>query len=191
MIASGTVRSGVAWRLLIVVLVVVALLTGGWVLAGALRPDTEPVPAGSSLEVGPDRQAAVTVTGDGWRVRRSTTDPTQSYSLTRADVDLVISYAGPLSEPSSEQLWSGFQQVVQSTGGTLGEPSAMTTQSGESGQSGPLHLRKRVGTGYAIPAPDGTFAIEFTVLSEPHAATADVSAAEQVVQSLTLQDGGS
>lgn len=174
-----------------VVLVVIALLTGGWPLAGALLPDTAPVPAGTSLAVGPDREAAVRLTDDGWRVRRSTTDPARSYSLTRAGVDLSIRYVQLLAEPSPDQLWSGFQRIVQSRGGTLGEPSAMTTQAGQSGQSGPLHMSKRVGTGYAIPAPDGTFAIEFTVLSQPHAATADMSAAEQVVQSLTLQDGGS
>lgn len=184
-------QSGVAWQPLIVVLAVIALLTGGWTLVSAPLSDTEPVSAGTSLEVGPGGVAEVTVADGGWQLSRAATDLDEIYALTRGDVDLSIRHVPLLSEPSPEELWSAFQKTVRASGGTLGEPSAMTTQSGQSGQSGSLQQEERSGTAYAVPAPDGTFAVEFTVLGGSDAAAADLSSAEQVVPSLTFQDGGS
>lgn len=182
-------RSQVAWRPLLAVLAVIALLTGGWTLASRPLPDTAPVAAGTELSLGPEGAAAVTVTGDGWQQSKAATIPDQTYVLRRNGVELSVLHVDLPSQATEDELWSGFRQVARTSGGRLGDPIAATTEDGHSGQSGPIRRHGRTGTAYAFLAPGGDFAIEATVLAGPPADAADVSAAEQVVQSLTFPDG--
>ena len=181
----------VRWLPLAAVLVVIAFLAGGWWWISSRFGNDEAVAAGSVLRIGPDQQASVTVAGDGWRLKKSTTDPDQSYNLARGELDVVVTYVPLLSPDDADELWSGLQDVVATLGGTAGPAQTVHTTGGQPGQSGPVTLDGKTGTAYAFPAPDRKFAIEVQALAPSGVSATDRQPAEQTVLSLTFHQDGS
>lgn len=186
-VAERVAARQLQWRPLAAVLVVVAFLAGGWLWISSWFGNEEAVPAGRVLSIGPDRQASVTVAGDGWRLKKSDSDPQQGYTLTRGDLDLVMTYVPLLSTGGADELWSGLQEVVAALGGSVGAAQPVRTTGGQAGQAGPVTQDRKTGTAYAFPAPDRKFAIEFQTLGRAGVTAADRQVAEQTVLSLTFQ----
>jgi hypothetical protein len=185
-VAERVAARQLRWRPLAAVLVVVAFLAGGWLWISSWLGNEEAVRAGQVLSIGPDRQASVTVAGDGWQLKKSDSNPDQVYALTRAGLDLAVTYVPLASADDTDQLWSGLREVVAALGGSAGAAEPVRTTGGQAGQAGPVALDGKTGTAYVFPAPDRKFAIEFQSLAPAGGSDADRRAAEQTVLSLTF-----
>ncbi|MFE4370799.1 hypothetical protein ACFRMN_21640 [Streptomyces sp. NPDC056835] len=166
----------------IVVLVVMAALTAGWPLIGRALNDHERVPDGTLLELGPDDNIAVLrVTGAGWALSKSESDPDSMYVLTRDGVDLVAGYVALTMPGEADELWAGLRKIqsVADENTRLGAPHTVTSAGGAQGVAGTLTRGGRTGTATVWLPPDLSYAVEITVLAGPGAdprASADAAA---------------
>ncbi|MFF3751687.1 hypothetical protein ACFYYH_14695 [Streptomyces sp. NPDC002018] len=171
------------------VLFVMAALTAGWPLIDRAVADHEPVPAGAVLELGQgDDAALLRVTGAGWELSRSRSDPGSSYALSRDGVDLVAGYVDLSGSGDAGQLWTGLRKVlsVADAASRLGGPRPVTSAAGASGLTGPLTRPGRTGTATVWVPPDEDYAVEITVLTEPGTAAGTVADAAAVARSVAF-----
>ncbi|MGW2510132.1 hypothetical protein ACWC0A_12000 [Streptomyces scopuliridis] len=164
------------------VLLVMAALTAGWPLIDRALNDHERVPDGTLLELGPDDNIAVLrVTGSGWALSKSASDPDTMYVLTRDGVDLVAGYVALTAAGRAGELWAGLRKVqsVADESTRLGAPHSVTSAGGAQGETGTLTRGGRTGTATVWLPPDLSYAVEITVLARPDAdprAAADAAA---------------
>ncbi|POM24472.1 hypothetical protein BTM25_31010 [Actinomadura rubteroloni] len=166
-------------RGLVALLAAGAVLVVGWpLLSRALGSSAEPLRDGSRLTLGSGTTEARFAVGPGWSLRKSGSDPAQSYKLERAGTDLAISLVAPPAGTSPGQLWEGLRDVVR-----IGDPDARlgVPRPYRDGLSGPLQVGADLGSATVLPHPDGTAAVEATVLG---GSPDDLDAAARVVGSL-------
>ncbi|QXE33159.1 hypothetical protein KQY30_01440 [Streptomyces sp. GMY02] len=173
----------------VAVLLVMAALTAGWPLIDSVLADKEPVPSGTVLELGPGgSMAALRVTGAGWRLSKSRSDPDSSYALSRGGVDLVAGYVDLSSGASAGQLWTGLRRVlsVADEDTRLGGPRPVTSTAGATGLTGALTRENRVGTATVWVPPEQDYAVQITVLAEPGTTPGTVADAMAVARSVAF-----
>ncbi|MGW6773828.1 hypothetical protein ACWGBX_25870 [Streptomyces sp. NPDC055037] len=164
------------------VLLVMAALTAGWPLIDRALNDHERLPDGTLLELGPDDNIAVLrVTGTGWALSKSESDPDSMYVLTRGGVDLVAGYVALAAPGRAGELWAGLRKVQSVRDGNtrLGAPHPVTSAGGARGETGTLTRGGRTGTATVWLPPDLSYAVEITVLAGADAdprASADAAA---------------
>ncbi|MFJ9031931.1 hypothetical protein ACIRQP_26095 [Streptomyces sp. NPDC102274] len=145
-----------------------AALTAGWPLIGLALNDHERLPDGTLLELGPDDNIAVLrVTGAGWALSKSASDPDSMYVLTRDGVDLVAGYVALTTPGQAGELWAGLRKVQSVPDGNtrLGPPHPVTSARGAHGETGTLTRGGRTGTATVLLPPDLSYAVEITVLA--------------------------
>ncbi|MFI5756890.1 hypothetical protein [Streptomyces sp. NPDC051569] len=171
------------------VLLVMAALTAGWPLIDQAVGDGESLPAGAVLELGPDDDTAtLRVTGAGWVLSRSGSDPRARYALHRGGVDLAATYVALPATTDAARLWAGLRAVqsVADGGSRLGGPRRVTSAGGADGETGTLTRDGRAGSATVWPAPGGGYVVEVTVLATKEAGGRALADAAAVARSVTF-----
>jgi hypothetical protein len=168
---------------------VIALATVGWPLAGAAFSDGQPLPAGSAVVVGPDREhSAQFRVGRGWALLKAESDQQRSDSLRLGPVELTVTFVSLLSRRQAADLWAGLRRVIQAghPGARLGSPAAMSSPPAMPADDGPLTEEGLAGQAEVLADPPAGFAIEVTVLGPRGADAAGMQAAARVVRSVRI-----
>ncbi|MFE3830824.1 hypothetical protein [Streptomyces sp. NPDC059092] len=176
------------------VLLVVAAPTAGWPLIDGVLGDRERVAAGTVLELGPDDEVAVLrVTGRGWALSKSSSDPAMAYALSRDGVDLAARYVPLTGAADPAALWSGLRKVqsVADSGSRLGAGRRIAGARGAIGRSGSLTGGGRAGTATVWLPPGRGYAVEIVVLARPGASPGAVADATAMARGLTFPRGAS
>ncbi|MFJ8001778.1 hypothetical protein ACIQ7D_32540 [Streptomyces sp. NPDC096310] len=185
----GSVRP---WQAVLGVLLVVVALTAGWPLIDGALGDRERVAAGTALVLGPDDEIAVLrVTGHGWTLSKSSSDPDMAYALSRDGVDLAARYVPLTGAGDPGALWGGLRKVqsVADSGSRLGAGRRLTGARGAIGRSGSLTGGGRVGSATVWLPPGLGYAVEIIVLARPGAAPGAVADATAMARGLTFPQG--
>ncbi|MFI6697377.1 hypothetical protein ACIBJC_00085 [Streptomyces sp. NPDC050509] len=179
-------------RAVLGVVLVIAALTVGWPLIGGVLGDRERVPAGTALVLGPDDEVAVLrVTGHGWALSKSSSDPDMSYGLSRDGVDLAARYVPLTGTGDPGALWGGLRKVqsVADSGSRLGAGSRISGARGAIGRSGSLTGGGRAGSATVWLPPGRGYAVEIVVLARPGAMPGAVADATAMARGLTFPQG--
>lgn len=183
------------WVPLVVVGVLFAL-TAVEGLVGKALPDGEALAAGTVIEFGSERQAAVQV-GEGWTLNESASDLHSGLVLARGDVAMRLSaVVFTAGRPDGvREMWDGMAQTMKieeyrGTDVRLGEPAEFDTKWVSGGLQGSLQVETRVGSAFVLPAEDGEQAVEAQVLGPLHPDPAVWDAAMAVVDSVAFAGEG-
>jgi hypothetical protein len=174
----------------VAVLVGMALLAGGWPLISSMLPDSETVPAGVGLRLGPDPEesALLPLAGDGWRISRSKSNPEQQYALRHGAVGLEASYVQLEQPADADGLWDGLRKLGELSDSTLGPPAPAQSARGLPSEEASVTEDGLTGTVTVYVHPDRSYAIVLKELGRPDAPEADRAAAREAVQGLTFEE---
>lgn len=174
------------------IVLVIALLTGGWPLLDAVLPETEPLPAGHRLVLEPAARAddgrsphaVLTVPDEGWTLSHTAPTSGTRYQLNRGDLRLTARYVPLEGQEEADDLWSGLRRVarVSDAGATLSDPEPVRTERDVEGQTGTLQQDGCRGSVTALYAEDRTAALAVTVLSCATDPDTDLREARRVVE---------
>jgi hypothetical protein len=169
------------------VLAVITLLTAGWPLISDTVAGHRPIPAGTTITVGPTAAESGRVTvGPGWSVLTANSDPRQYYSFGRGALQLSVRYVS-LSRPGENgPLIRGMRQIlrISNLGVTAGRPRTITTADGSRGLIAVLSGPGRTGQAAVVVAPARAFAIEMVMVGPPSTLGAIHAAGLPVIRSL-------
>jgi hypothetical protein len=173
----------------VLVVAVMVALTAGWPLVNLAISNRQPVPAGRTMSLGPDRADSARFTvGRGWSLRSSATDPRQSYVLRRGNTEMSLMYVTMSSRSQAPHLWSGMREILRlaSSGARLSKPEPITSAQGRKGLTGTITENGRRGRVTIYLGPGGTFAIEIISLAPAHASPASRALALREARSITF-----
>jgi len=175
------------WIAVAVILLVMVALTAGWSALAAGLDDRAPVPSGTVLRLGPgDGPALVKITGTGWWLSKSSSDPVRIYSLHLGTVTLSATYVTLVSTADARNVFRGADKIMAMTGGDVGPAERTRTASGNPGTTGDLTREGKTGRLTTYVAPDASFAVQFVLLAPPEASPSDRAAAQGVVRDLAF-----
>ncbi|GHC87732.1 hypothetical protein GCM10007079_32110 [Nocardiopsis terrae] len=174
------------WVPLGVAAAVVAVLTLGWAMVNAALPATEALPSGHGMTLGSGEGYEASVTFDeDWQLDTGASSQGRQYLFTKGPVNLQMSVVTPPQEATGTELWEGLRDIVRvsDASAALGEPEKVTSDSGNEGLRGDLHLGQHTGTATVFPSPNGGFAVEARTVGT-EAGQAELAEAEELVQSI-------
>ena len=188
--ATGARRPRRAWPIVVAVLAGMALLAGGWPLISSLLPDSEAVPAGVGLRLGPDpaESALLPLAGDGWRISKSESNPDQRYALRHGAVGLEASYVQLEQPADADGLWDGLRKLGELSDSTFGPPAPARSARGLPSEEASVTEDGLTGTVTVYVHPDRSYAIVLKELGRPDAPEADRAAVRDAVQGLTFEE---
>jgi hypothetical protein len=180
-----------AWgaRALLAAVAVMAVLTAGWPLISLALSDTQSLPAGQTLVIGPSAPYSARFTvGGGWLVRKSLSDPKQDYWLRRGSVSVSVVLVPLISSSQAGRLWAGVRSLAQvsSPGTRLAGPRPARARAGGQVTTGVL---TRAGgaewvTIYLSPARKFAVEIFWAAARAGHPAAADRRAVAGLIASV-------
>jgi hypothetical protein len=188
--ATEVSRPRRAWAIVVAVLAGMALLAGGWPLVSSLLPDTESLPAGVGLRLGPDPEEAalLPLAGDGWRMSRSQSNPDQRYALRYGAVGLDASYVQLEQPADADGLWDGLRKLGELSDSTIGPPAPAQSARGLPTEEASVEEDGLTGTVTVYVHPDRSYAIVLKELGRPDAPRADRTVVRDAVQGLTFEE---
>lgn len=173
------------WPPVAVALVLITLLTAGWLLLARTLPDGAPVATGTRFELAGTVTSGYLIAGPGWQVSTGASIAKRRYVFSRADLVLQM-FAVHLPPSPAVDVWTGLGKVARIGGGTVGPPRTVVTIDGVPGQAGVFAQDGKTGTATAFVSPDGAFAVETVSAGPAGTAPADRFAAEEFVGSLVF-----
>jgi len=180
-------RSLPRWLGVAAILVVIALITAGWPVINSWISDRQDLPDGTVLRIGSGTErATVRLSGSGWQVSKSQSDPLRSYDLRHGAVQLTIDYASLLSAKDARNVWAGATRLVEVSGGRVGTVEKTHTRRDVPGQTATLVQQGDLGRLTTYVAPDKMYALQFVELGPTDAPVADRAAAQAVVRDVTF-----
>jgi hypothetical protein len=188
--ATEVSRPRRAWPIVVAVLAGMALLAGGWPLVSSLLPDSESLPAGVGLRLGPDPEEAalLPLAGDGWRMSRSQSNPDQRYALRYGAVGLDASYVQLEQPADADALWDGLRKLGELSDSTIGPPARAQSARGLPTEEASVEEDGLTGTVTVYVHPDRSYAVVLKDLGRPDASDADRTVVRDAVQGLTFEE---